>query len=62
MKKTLIIISILVVLSGIYVAMRISVQKRGWHKNKVLAGVFGVSHYSEEEADQIAQEFDDILS
>ena len=32
-------------------------QKKGWNKSKFWAGLYGVEHFTEDEADTIADEF-----
>ena len=62
-KKTKIVIASVVVaaLIGLYLYFRSEAQKKGWHKSSFWAALYGVEHYTEQQADEIAEEFEDIF-
>ena len=57
-KKNILIASVIVAaLVAAYFYFRMEAQKKGWNKSKFWAGLYGVEHFTEDEADTIANEF-----
>lgn len=61
-KGYILLITAIVIITGLYIYYRSEAQKKGWHKSKFWADAFGVAHYTEAEADLIAGEFEDIFT
>jgi hypothetical protein len=59
-KKTLIIVGfVMAALIGLYFYFRSEAQKKGWHSSKFWAAIYGVTHYTAQEATVIYDEFAD---
>jgi len=60
--KYVVILSVSLGLIALYIYFRSEAQKKGWHKDRFWANLYGVAHYTEAEADTIAGEFENILN